>query len=335
MSMAAASAAGLTAAVVLLALSLVVVRASSSRRRSRLRPLRKRLERELATFLATGASRPTPRNRAERLMVRAVALDALDELRGRERERVTMLLEELGIVDDAVAALRSRRVLVRRRAAETLAQARVPSTARALLAGLGDRDRTVAFSCARGLAELGDTAHLLPLAAVAEEAAEHRPGAAAELLLALGAHAPAALGALYRTAGSRSLRRLVVAVVGELRLAEHAGLLVQALRDDDEEVRARAARGVGAIGDAEAVPELHALLSDALRPVFVRAQAATALGRIGDASSVPVLERALRDGPWLLRERAAAALRELGPLGRAALVAVASGGDVQARAALA
>jgi HEAT repeat protein len=334
-AIAAAAAAGLGAAVALVALFLVVARAFAARRRSREHPLRERFELGLAMFLAVDASRPDPTSEQERRVLRSVALVALEELRGSERARVTAVLDETGIIEEAIMELRSRRVSVRRDGAETLAQARLARGAEALVHGLEDRDRGVALTCARGLAELGDKQALPRILTVAEEAGVHAPGAVAELLLALGAHAPAVLDDVYRGARAPSLRRLAIAVIGELRLVEHAPVLHEALREDDDELVARAARGLGAIGDAEMVLELVRLVADPQRVLFVRAQAATALGRIGDPATADALERALTDGSWLLHERAATALRELGAAGHAALERAARAGDVHAKAALA
>jgi len=334
-TIAAAAAAGLAAAVLLLAGFLVAARALGARRRVRVRPLRDRWELELALYLAADEEPRPPSTLEERRVLREVALTALSDLRGSERARVTALLEATGIVGDAIAELRSRRPAVRRLGAETLAEARSPLGADALSAGVADRDRTVALACARGLAELGDESLLEPALAVVEEAASSGPGAAAELLLALGMRVPGVLPAAYARARSPELRRLVAAVVGELRLVEAAAVLRDALGSDDDELVARGAHGLGAIGDADAVPGLLALLRDAGRPLFVRVQAATALGAIGDPAATGVLAEALHDDAWLLRDRAAAALARLGVSGRSALAHAASEGDPHARAALA
>ncbi len=334
-TLAAAAAAGLAAAVVLLAAFLVTARALGARRRARARPLRDRWELDLALYLAADEEPRPPASLEERLVLREVALTALADLRGSERARLTALLEATGIVSDAVGELRSRRPAARRLGAETLAEARSPLGAEALSAGVGDRDQTVALACARGLAELGDESLLEPALAVAEEAASSAPGAAAELLLALGLRVPAVLPAAYARARSPQLRRLIAAVVGELRLVEAAAVLRDAVGSDDDELVARGVHGLGAIGDADAVPQLLALLRDAGRPLFVRVQAATALGAIGDPSATDALADALRDDAWLLRDRAAGALTHLGSAGRVALARAAGKGDPHARAALA
>lgn len=327
------AAVGLAGAVLLLAVFLVAGRAAGARRRVRIRPLRDRWELALARYLAADEEPRLPASREERQVLRAVALEALADLRGRERERVTALLETAGIVDDAIADLRSRRATTRRVGAETLAEARSARGADALSEGVLDPNPTVSVACARGLAELGDEARLGPALALAEAAATDAPGAAAELLLALGSRAPGVLPGAYTRTRSRELKRLIAAVVGELRLFDAVEVLRDAVGSGDDELVARGAHGLGAIGDSEAVPRLLELLRSS-RPVFVRVQAATALGAIGDPASAAALAQALHDDAWLLRERAARALTHLGAEGRTALARAAGDGDPHARAAL-
>jgi HEAT repeat protein len=140
----------------------------------------------------------------------------------------------------------------------------------------------------------------------------------AELVLALGARAPARLASVYFNSGSSEVRRIVVAVIGELRLAEHVGILREAL-DGDDELAARAARGLGLVGDLESTDSLLAVLRDPDRSWFVRAAASTALGHLGDPAAVEPLTAELRAGEWPRRRAAAEALARLGTAGEGAL----------------
>ncbi len=93
------------------------------------------------------------------------------------------------------------------------------------------------------------------------------------------------------------------------------GALAEALmRDDDEEVRARAARGLGQLGDHRAVPLLGATLANRGEVPAVRGEAAEALGVIGRRSSAALLVRALRDDEPDVRGGAAIALSMVGGL---------------------
>jgi HEAT repeat protein len=285
------------------------------RRRSELRP---QLERSVAAFLATeDAPLPAqPAGRAARSMFLEICREALAELRGADRRRLVALLERSGLIAAAVAELHARATRRRRYAAETLALAASPPTRAALASGLDDRDRHVRLVCARSLAELGD-AETLP--ATLERDADAAPGAVAAALLALAATRPQEVGRIAATTRSAQLRALALAVIGELRLSDQAPLLRSALASDDDEIAARAARGLGLIGDVESVTELEELLERDGRSWFVRAATAKALGAIGDPRAVRVLEWQLRDDSWRLQANAAEALAQLGLDGSQAL----------------
>ncbi len=333
-ALAGGAAIGLAAAVALLAVTIVVLRVVSSVRRGRRRELRPRVELALATFLVgEGGSAPAPATRVEREVLQAVALDALMELRGAERARVATLLERLGYVDAAVSALGARRRADRRRAAELLALAGSDAAVPALTAGLADRDPIVRGTCARALAEIGGEDVVPAILGVVERDAVGAPGEVAATVLALGTSRPAAVGGLLGPEVEPKLRAVAAAVAGELRLAEHAPALRMCLEAREDEVAARAARGLGLIGDADAVPRLVRLVAEEHRTPFVRAAAATALGAIGDAAAVPALERELHADDWALRASAAAALALLGDSGGAALrrAAGSAGGDARAQ----
>jgi HEAT repeat protein len=181
------------------------------------------------------------------------------------------------------------------------------------------------------LAELGAEEFVEPLIAAADEDAERRPGAAAAVLLAIGTNNPDGLAPALAERRTPALRRLAAAVIAERRLAQFTPQLRAMLSGEDDELVARAARGLGAIGDADAVDELVALLEDDRRPEFCRVVAANALGGIGDPRAAPALTAALERGEWLLRDRAAAALSLVGEPGHEALRRVRSSGRPAAR----
>lgn len=82
--------------------------------------------------------------------------------------------------------------------------------------------------------------------------------------------------------------------------------LLDALHDDDPRLRAAAAKSLGEIGDAAAVPELlRAMNTDP--DGNIRWQASGALSKIGEAA-VPGLAEALKDEDWKVRRSAAEAL---------------------------
>jgi HEAT repeat protein len=317
----AAAAAGLAAGVTLIAATIVARRLVGGVHRRRRIDLRPGIELALATFLVDeDAEDPAPETRAERHVFRAVALEALTELRGTERARLAALLVRLGFADEAIPALGARRRSARRQAAEALALIGGADTVSALRDGLTDRDAIVRGTCARGLAENDAAGDIVgTILRALERDAVLAPGGAAAVVLALGGHRPAAVGRLLAPNVGPELRVLAAAVAGELRLSEHAPLLRACVEDDDDELAARAARGLGLIGDSEAVPQLLEALRDNGRSADVRVASAGALGSIGDVTAVRALEWQLRESGWSLRASAARGLALLGSPGVDAL----------------
>lgn len=322
--------AALAALVGLLALSLAAVRVVirlRGRRRQRLWPA---ASQAIARYVTTGGDPPRPAGRAERAMLLEVALQTLFDLRGSERDVLVELMEQLGYLDDAAAALTARRRAVRRRAAEMLAVSATPAVLPALLAGLGDTDALVRTSCARTLARVGAPDDMPRVAAAAERDIATAPGAASAVVLALGRRDPAALIPLLGPDAAEPVKMVAVAVAGRLRLADLAPALRACLHDGDR-LAAVAAQGLGLIGDIEAVGQLCDLARDPHRAVRARAAAVTALGSIGDRWSVPLLGQLLRSADWSLRAAAAQALGQLGEPGAAALRRAVASGPAEAR----
>jgi HEAT repeat protein len=312
---------GMATAFVALFAAIVIGRFLSDRRRRRERLLRPTIETAIAEYLAADEPQPLrlPPTKTIRGLMRMVALETMAEIHGRERDRLVALLERVGIVAETAARLGSRRRRVRRAAAEALRQIGSEETVRSLSAGLDDPDLDTSLSCAAALAELSDETLVPPVLALADRAAVARPGAVAAILVTLGRSHPATIGAALAPDVSLELRRLAVAVAGELRLAEHVPLLRAALQSEDDELAARAARGLGAIGDAGEIELLMSLAETEDRAWFVRLAAIGALGAIGDTRAVEPLERALDSDAWLLQVKAAKALRVLGSEGDEAL----------------
>ena len=87
-------------------------------------------------------------------------------------------------------------------------------------------------------------------------------------------------------------------------------LVIEALSDDDSNVRKSAADVLGRLGDRRGVDPLIEALAD--NDWGVRWRAATALGLLGDERGADPLIEALADNDWRVRYRAAEALGRLG-----------------------
>jgi len=122
------------------------------------------------------------------------------------------------------------------------------------------------------------------------------------------------------------------------RIAEYAARLQEPslrprfttlARHPDREVRAQAARALGALPHAESQAALLTLLTD--EAWVVLAQAARGLGLLAAPAALPGLRKALRDPEWWVRLRAALALTRFAGAGRDALVQEERGPDAGAR----
>ena len=135
--------------------------------------------------------------------------------------------------------------------------------------------------------------------------------AAAEALEKIGD--PQAIPALIEALKDedRDVRRTAAWALGQIG-PPAVPALIQALRDEKWEVRQAAAEALEKIGDPQATPALIQALRD--EDVGVRRVAAKALGQIGDPQATPALIHALRDEERWVREAAAEALLKLSPV---------------------
>ncbi len=312
------------ATVCLLALTAVLAAAdaavrSAARRKERMSRLFGPVaETAIAGYLADIEPPPVARGKGERAILLQVAIEALGDLRGSERDRLAGMLGQLGYVREARARLGSRRSAVRRRAAETLAVTGTPDALAALRPALADDDVLVRNTAALLLAETADDETAAAVIAVAEQDVLRAPGAVAATVLALGQCRPAAIGAMLRPGVRPELKAIAIAVAGSLRLASYGPELRACLAERDD-IAAAAADGLGEIGETQAVPALTAMAAAAGRSAAARTAAAAALGSISDPVAVPALEALLRAGDWSLRAVAARGLAELGAPGKDAL----------------
>ena len=118
-------------------------------------------------------------------------------------------------------------------------------------------------------------------------------------------------------------------ILGRIRLLNTTTWLRKRLKEEDSDLRARAAHALGAIGEPGSAPDLEDSLNDPEWPV--RAMAAKALGRIRHRPSIPILASATRDQEWWVRANAAEALREMGDEGIATLEGLLEDEDRYAR----
>ncbi len=124
------------------------------------------------------------------------------------------------------------------------------------------------------------------------------------------------------------VRRETVKALGRIRTSESVSLLVEGLKDRDDQVVRECCLALGRIGDISTSPALLEIIKPprSMRykrsyPPFVQAAAVWALGQVGDYSSVPAISRILRRRYWMpvrrsryseVRREAARALASIG-----------------------
>lgn len=303
---------GFAMVMITLTVIIVVVRAVGDARRTRDARLRPRFEEEIAEYLIDpDRSEPELSDSRERGLFLRVVLEILVEVRGVDHERLTALLERMGFVDDLVRQLTARRRAARRRAAVAFVSIASESARGPLIRALGDRDPEVRISSALALVAIGADEVLPQILEVAAGLLADHPYSAAELMLGAGRRSPSMLSQEFRV-GSPGVRRSVAEILGLLRIVDAADDLREVLASADEELVAVAARSLGLIGDAEALPALSGLVGDEHRPEFVRVAAVRAIGAIGDPAAGPAAARALDSDLSHLRSAAAEALALLG-----------------------
>lgn len=332
----------LAALLAVLALVVTLARAvrldRERRRRQRAAPLR-----PVLLQLAAGDPEDT-----EDALATLAALDGADwaavepvvgglllKVRGETHAAVVELLERRGTLDAARRRLRSRSVVTRARAAELLGATGRGRATRHLLPLLDDPDPDVRQVTARALGRGGDASAAPALLGrlAAPRAVPARVVATAVLRLEAAAH-PALAAALR---GTDPLERETAAEIAGLSgaLVCVPALVAGLTGDPSLEVRIRCARALGRLGPREAVDPLVAATADT-EPESLRAVAARALGEVGDPRAVPRLSRLLDAPAHHVAANAGHALARLGPAGRAALRAAATGPDgAHAREALA
>ena len=196
------------------------------------------------------------------------------------------------------------------------------------MGALQDENPEVRFRAARALGQIGDPAVMPTLILTLNEPERFSTIRMANVLVSVGAEISESIVASFEEL-KPGARVAVLDVLSSIGSVETGPWLRERLKDDDSNVRSRAARALGAIGDLFAGPMLVDALKDPEWPV--RAGAAKALATLRYAPSVPDLCVALRDSEWWVRSNAAESLRAMGEVGLTALESMLDDSDAYAR----
>lgn len=270
------------------------------------------------------------------------ALEAVLEEQARSAtERADWLLEvydELGLVDKYIDKLRSaKKWRDRAFAAELLGRVGSAKAVPVLLETVQaarSEDTDVREIALRALARIADPRAVGPLVAALSNADGWLTARIADILARHGEAAVGPLIALLDASSQHPSRAWAANVLGELRAQRAFPVLVRALGDPNDEVRAKAATALGRLGDRRAINHLldHLLTDPA---PFVRVRIACTLGQFGGPEVIEHLVRALRDPAWWVRMRSVEALEQIGPSAEGPLIVALDDPDpvIRSRAA--
>lgn len=253
----------------------------------------------------------------------AIADDDLDRGDDLRRQRLRRIYGETGLLDVHLTRLR-KGVDWRQRAESALLLARlgdlraIPALAETLHDPYED-ESTVKTAVARALALFRDPGTAAALLTQLREHHEWSSPRIAAALVALGEDAvPACIEAL--SDDNQNLRGWAAQVLGQVGDPRSVPALIQRLDDRSAAVRLAATEALGRLGERAAVAALAtAVVRDPAAQV--RAEAARALGRIGESASAGPLVEALRDPDYWTRLRAVEAIERIGPSDPELLVA--------------
>lgn len=249
---------------------------------------------------------------------------------GVERSRLLQVAQDLGIIDDEVGRLRSRRTKQRVRAAQALAAFGDPLTARALSTAINDRAAAVRVNALAGLSRIGEPELVAKILRTVDSETEWDAARIMDQLVALGAPAvPALLSYLGDLrAGAPRYATMAIQTLGAIGDLSSQRVLLDGLHHPEVELRAASAGALQRMGSVGAVPGLIEAMRD--REAVVRIRAAKSLGESFDESAVDALAHGLRDPEWWVRKNSAESLTRL-PGGVGALQEALRGSDEFAR----
>jgi HEAT repeat protein len=249
-------------------------------------------------------------SRFDRRVVRGILLRLAIDLRGDSGDDIAALYRSLGFLQADLKRLGSWRSMRRASAAADLGLIRTVDAVPALSKILDDPDVRVRQTAVWALGQVGGPETLAALVRLLGDPSRIVARRVLEVLAERGQEIQAAIMTYAARTAVRAGRLAAIELLGWLRVAEAAELLVDFMGDLDPEVRVKSVKAAAAIGDPRFLDVFHRLLDD---PRWeVRCQAAKGLGVFGSPASVPRLDQSLRDPSWWVRFYAATALSEAG-----------------------
>jgi HEAT repeat protein len=246
--------------------------------------------------------------------VEGLLLKAMTNASEAELSRVAERFDTLGITDvyleDLELANRYRASLC----AERLGRIRCARAVPALIKALRSENNDLKNMAVNSLGLIGDESALGALMERFREIIDEKEDISARIiknsLISFGSHAVPYLMRELESSLWR-VRSRVLDILCEIDDPALKEVFLKALKDMEPDVRAKGARGLGIIKEADGTLEpLTRLYEDEVW--IVRYYSVKALGLIGDKSSVGLFKRAITDSNWQVRRAAAEALGAFG-----------------------
>jgi HEAT repeat protein len=239
-------------------------------------------------------------------IVETIVLDRLEIVAAEEARELTEFLRRSGQLDTRIWEARNRRGFRRQSALVSLGRMRAPEAIPALAEALEDPDADIRVAALRGLGRTGLPEAAEEILKYIAHGALRGPAAPLQNALLNCCRACPNLVLSYIRRADDAVRPLLARVLGEIATPELDEELLLLASDPLPEVRASAARALGAAKPALALTALQTLATD--EAWFVRLRAVVAMGELNDPRSIPVLIGTLCDPNRHVRLRSAAAL---------------------------
>jgi HEAT repeat protein len=237
-----------------------------------------------------------------------------DQAADERMVRIGECFESLGIIDQYLLDLRSGKKFRAPLSAERLGRVRAKRAVGDLIDALKNRERDVKNMAVNSLGLIGDESAIEPLIDIFKDAVDNNEDISIRIIKnALLSFGPSAVPYLLKDVSSSAwrVRSKVLDVLCEMDDPELKGVFLQALKDTEPDVRAKGAKGLGRLKDAQGTLEpLIKLISD--ESWVVRFQSVTALGLLGSDGSIDAFKQAISDSNWQVRRASAEALGKLG-----------------------
>ncbi|MBI5491970.1 MAG: HEAT repeat domain-containing protein [Deltaproteobacteria bacterium] len=245
----------------------------------------------------------------------------------RPIEDIYRYFDELGYTDGYIKKLKEGNYWEQAIAADKLGRLKCRKAVPGLIEALGRKGRDVKNMAVHSLGAIGDRAALPHLIALLKESVEKDEEVSLRIIKSsLISFGEGALPDLMEELKSpvwqvrAAAADILGEIAGEIASPGIEAAFIEALSDTEQDIRAKAAKGLGKIRSVAALPHLCSALRD---PFWVvRLHAARALGLIGDPRAIEAVKSGLVDRNWQVRRVAAEALGELGDAAYPALLEV-------------